>query len=96
MERKRQKVFTAKEVADHFMFDTNLDFDDNFLNGIADLNWEKLPHTPVTLRFLYPPQMRDAPIKISYAKWCHLQEIKETIPGTCHTFYDNLDHHAKS
>ena len=37
MERRRQKTFTADEVAknaERLMFDTDFDFDENFLNGV--------------------------------------------------------------
>ena len=54
-------------------------------------SWEVLQQ-PIKLRFLNAPQLRCSPIKISYMKWSHLQEIKRTIPKECNAFYDNLQH----
>ena len=62
---------------------TNLTYDDD--------SWKILP-IKVNLRSLTAKQTRDSPIPIPYSKWQHLQEIKETIPRDCHSFYDNLPH----
>ena len=63
-----------------------------FYNLSYDVKSWGVLHQPIKLRFLNAPQLRCSPIKISYAKWSHLQEIKRTIPKECHAFYDNLQH----
>ena len=59
------------------MIHFNLTYDDNA--------WEILPHS-FKLRFLQPAQIRSSPIKISYAKYQHLQEIKKKL------FQENIMH----
>ena len=61
----------------------------------SDANWGALPHN-ITLRYIDAPQLYTTPVKISYAKYNHLQEIKMTIPKEFHHFYDNIDHHDKA
>ena len=56
--------------------------------------WEIHPAS-INLRNVPPLPLYTAPLKISFIKYSHLQEIKETIPKDAHSFYDNLDHHAK-
>ena len=48
-------------------------------------NWKEMSYK-FTLRLSTPPQLYLTPLKISFMKWKHLQEIKETIPGECHYF----------
>ena len=48
-----------------------------------DEHWEKLPHE-FTLRHVSPAELYNSPIKISYLKWLHLQDLKVTIPEDCH------------
>lgn len=55
-------------------------------------NWEVMPYK-FNLRHITHPQLYREPLKISYIKWKHLQDIKETIPSECHYFYDNLSYH---
>ena len=57
-------------------------------------NWKELPYN-IRLTCTKPPQMYDALIKITFAKWSNLQTIKTTIPKECHYFYANLEHHPK-
>ena len=57
-------------------------------------NWKELPYN-IRLTRTKAPQMYDAPIKITFAKWSNLQPIKTTTPKECHYFYDNLEQHPK-
>ena len=57
-------------------------------------NWGALPHN-IILRYIDASQLYTTPLKISFAKYNHLQEIKTTIPKECHHFYDNIDQHGK-
>ena len=54
--------------------------------------WEILPRDIFLTGGIAQP-LYSAPLKISFMKYTHLQEIKKTIPKEAHFFYDNLDHH---
>ena len=62
--------------------------------GFKDDEWVEFPWK-IKLRHQKPTQLYNEQLKISYNKWKHLQEIKETIPLECHKFYDELPHHSK-
>ena len=67
---------------------TNLTFDNE--------SWVILPlaHFKRQLRQLEPAQTREEPIKISFAKWTHLQEIcEQSLSQEYHWYYKNLAHH---
>ena len=59
-----------------------------------DDKWQDLPDK-ISLRNTSPKKMYFAPLKISYQKFRHLQEIKTTIEKEYHSYYDNLDHYPK-
>ena len=59
-----------------------------------ECNWKSLPYK-IKLNHSTPKQLYASPLKISFSKWTHLQEIKTTIPKQFHRFYDQLRHHPK-
>ena len=66
---------------------TNITYDDE--------SWTIVPGKNI-LRQRSPKQTRHAPIKLSFNKWKHLQEICEaSLNKDFHWFYQNLDHHPK-
>ena len=64
----------------------------NFNLTYEDDKWENLPYNKINLTFSEPPPLYTASCKISYIKWQHLQDIKQTINKEYHCYYDNLDH----
>ena len=69
----------------------NTDASINFNLTYEDDNWENLPYN-INLTYSEPPPLYTAPSKISYMKWRHLQDIKQTINKEYHYYYDNLDY----
>ena len=64
--------------------DFNLTYDDE--------GWEKFPHG-IRLNFRDAGRLHASGMKIAYNKWSHLQDLKQTIPQHCHSFYENIAHH---
>ena len=57
--------------------------------------WEVLPQNMCLLNREMLPLYSEQ-LKINYAKFVHLQQIKVTIPREAHYFYDNLEHYGKT
>lgn len=63
-----------------------IDFDDDYTELPAR---KKEVRREITGNF---PKLNKTMLKVTKAKWQHLQELKNHIPVDCHAFYDNIPH----